>query len=142
MPWAGLGDMCEAAVMDEASPPTAADSATQHRMEPGEGQLSIFDEDLDASDASDATSLVKPPPYSDADPSDVRRIWLRNFKGFEAFEVELGRFNVLAGANNSGKSTILQAVDLFYSLLKLHSNSDASSLVDGRSVPAGIPERV
>ena len=45
----------------------------------------------------------------------TRRLWLRNFKGFVDFEVTLGEFNVLAGANNSGKSTILQGTDLLVS---------------------------
>src|SRR5438445_38350 len=61
-------------------------------------------------------SLVKPPPSSGRHAPHLRRVWLKNFKGYEDFEVRLGRFNVLAGANNAGKSTLLQGIDLLYSL--------------------------
>ncbi|MFF0232819.1 ATP-dependent endonuclease [Micromonospora sp. NPDC005254] len=69
-------------------------------------------------------SLVSPPPASTKAAPHIRRVWFRNFKGFEEFEVRLGRFNVLAGANNAGKSTLLQGIDLFYSLLKVHASGD------------------
>jgi AAA ATPase-like protein len=63
--------------------------------------------------------LIEPAPFTDDRPPTLRRVWLRNFKSFEDFTVELGRFNVLVGANNSGKSTLLQGIDLLYTLLKL-----------------------
>ena len=66
----------------------------------------------------------------------IRRLWLRNFKGFVDFEVTLGEFNVLAGANNSGKSTILQGADLLFRLIDLHR--EGSHLARGRNVPPGL----
>ncbi len=62
---------------------------------------------------------------------------MRNFKGFESFEATLGSFNVLAGANNSGKSTLLQGIDLLYSLLKLHREGDQLA-ASGRLLPPSI----
>jgi hypothetical protein len=67
----------------------------------------------------------------------LRRVWLENFKGYAKFEVVLGRFNVVVGANNAGKSTLLQAIDLLYSLLKIHT--DHNTLTQGgRLLPPTI----
>lgn len=63
--------------------------------------------------------LVAAAPPAPARPPYLRRLTLRRFKRFEDFTVELGPFNVIAGPNNAGKSTLLQAIDLFYSLLKV-----------------------
>jgi energy-coupling factor transporter ATP-binding protein EcfA2 len=46
-------------------------------------------------------------------------------------------FNVLAGANNSGKSTLLQGIDLIFALLKLHSDGDHLA-ESGRLLPPGV----
>jgi ABC-type cobalamin/Fe3+-siderophores transport system ATPase subunit len=43
----------------------------------------------------------------------VRRVSIENFKRFESLEVELRNFDCLVGANNSGKTTLLQALALF-----------------------------
>ncbi len=40
----------------------------------------------------------------------IRRIDIFNYKSIEGMELELGRFNVLIGANGSGKSNILEAI--------------------------------
>ena len=40
------------------------------------------------------------------------RLRIRNFKGIATGEIELGRISVLLGANNSGKSTVLEALFL------------------------------
>lgn len=69
-------------------------------------------------------TLVAPPPPSLAEAPRLQRVWFRDFKGYKEFEVSLGRFNVLAGANNAGKSTLLQGIDLVYALLKVHASGD------------------
>ncbi|RMG21051.1 MAG: chromosome segregation protein SMC [Bacteroidetes bacterium] len=40
----------------------------------------------------------------------IQKIIIRNFKSIYDLEIELGRFNVLVGANGSGKSNILEAI--------------------------------
>jgi energy-coupling factor transporter ATP-binding protein EcfA2 len=113
----GTGDAAEPLVIEEAG-----------------GQLAIFVEgDKNESEAI----LFSPPPFTDVRPPRLRRVWFENFKSFERFEVTLGTFNVIAGANNAGKSTLLQGVDLLHSLLKLHA--DGPRLVPtGRLVPTAI----
>jgi AAA15 family ATPase/GTPase len=49
-----------------------------------------------------------------------RSIKIENFRGFEHFELEqLGRINLLVGLNNSGKTSILEAVQLLCSRTNL-----------------------
>lgn len=43
----------------------------------------------------------------------VRSLHIENFKRFETLDVELSDFDCLVGANNSGKTTLLQALALF-----------------------------
>lgn len=74
--------------------------------------------------AAEPGGFLGPPPHTDGHPPRMRRVWLRNFKGFEDFNVTLGSFNVVAGANNAGKSTLLQGVDLLFSLIKLHAEGN------------------
>ncbi len=38
----------------------------------------------------------------------IKRIRVRNFKSFKDLEVELGKFNLLIGANASGKSNFIR----------------------------------
>ena len=40
----------------------------------------------------------------------IREIQIDNFKSIESLKLELGRFNVLIGANGCGKSNILEAI--------------------------------
>lgn len=40
----------------------------------------------------------------------IKKIKLQNFKSFQNAEIELGRMNVLVGANASGKSNFIQAI--------------------------------
>jgi len=83
----------------------------------------LFPEEFDdlgtASGDEAPQQLVAPPPQGPAEPPQIRTLWLEHFKRFGHLQVDLAPFNVLAGPNNSGKSTILQAIDLFYSLLKV-----------------------
>ncbi len=43
----------------------------------------------------------------------IRKLQVRNFKRFELLEIDLSSFDCLVGANNSGKSTLLQSLALF-----------------------------
>jgi ABC-type lipoprotein export system ATPase subunit len=107
--------------------------------EPITGQLAlgIAEADLDADNETSVAALVSPAPIVDGRPPALRRVWVRRFKSFDEFTIEVGRFNVLVGANNSGKSTLLQAIDLLYTLLKLHSEGDGLA-GQGRYLPASV----
>jgi ABC-type lipoprotein export system ATPase subunit len=116
-----------------------ADSLDTDGPEPTEGQLQLEGDGLDPDTdrESSEAALVEPAPLTDDRPPSIRKVWLRNFKSFENFTVELGRFNVLVGANNSGKSTLLQGIDLLYTLLKLHREGDGLAK-PGRYLPASV----
>ena len=46
----------------------------------------------------------------------LQKITIRNFRCFQDFELQqLGRINLLVGENNSGKTSILEAINLLYS---------------------------
>lgn len=73
-----------------------------------------------------------------AEPYFVHSLKLKNFKGFVDFEARFGRFNVVVGGNNSGKSTLLRAVKMAYDLTRLHLSRYRNELAEfyqGRSVP-------
>ena len=42
----------------------------------------------------------------------IESMHIENFKCFKSFDIELGKFNVLIGPNDSGKTAFLQAVHL------------------------------
>ena len=45
----------------------------------------------------------------------VKELRLRNFRSFTSFEIrELGQVNLLVGQNNSGKTSILEALSLLF----------------------------
>lgn len=44
----------------------------------------------------------------------IRKITIKNFKGMNNFVLELEKINILAGGNNSGKTTIFHALQLFF----------------------------
>jgi AAA15 family ATPase/GTPase len=49
-----------------------------------------------------------------------RSIKIENFRGFKDFELQqLGRINLLVGLNNSGKTSVLEAVQLLCSRTNL-----------------------
>jgi predicted ATPase len=71
----------------------------------------------------------------------IRTLSLENFKGFTKFEISFGRFNVVVGGNNSGKSTLLRAVRLAYELTRLHyarQKGINAEFYQGRSVPKSL----
>lgn len=63
----------------------------------------------------------------------IERLRLENLKGFHHLEVEFGKFNVLVGSNNCGKSTVLQAIDLCFRLMQYHSEFQRDVLVRPRA---------
>ncbi|MBO1051152.1 MAG: AAA family ATPase [Dolichospermum sp. DET73] len=50
----------------------------------------------------------------------LKSVKIENFRGFKSFELQqLGRINLLVGENNSGKTSILEAIQLFCSRCSL-----------------------
>jgi hypothetical protein len=50
----------------------------------------------------------------------LKSLKIENYRGFQSFELQqLGRINLLVGENNSGKTSVLEAVKLLYSLYDL-----------------------
>lgn len=60
----------------------------------------------------------------------VKRIKFSNFKSFKELDVELGDFNVIIGANASGKSNFTQAFK-FLKDIEAHGLKDAISIAGG-----------
>src|SRR5438477_8228572 len=54
-----------------------------------------------------------------------RTVTLRNFKSLANVRAELGDFTVLVGANGAGKSSFLQAIELFSWAVRYESINDA-----------------
>ncbi len=52
----------------------------------------------------------------------ITRIKIDGFKSFSDFEVELAPFTVIAGANGSGKSNLLDAMQLLQRLVNMPVN--------------------
>src|SRR5947209_6421074 len=98
-----------------------APDATAEKIVETPGQLGFgteFEAEAGAISLSRQETAVE--PAGAGAPYTIKMVRLQNFKGFTDFEVRLGRFNVLVGGNNSGKSTLLRAVRLAYELAKLH----------------------
>ena len=53
-----------------------------------------------------------------ADSTAITRVSLRNFKGHESLDLDMGRITVLIGPTGSGKSTVLQALGMLHSALR------------------------
>jgi len=56
----------------------------------------------------------------------VKRIGVTNFKSFEELEVELGKFNILIGANASGKSNFVQIFEFLRDIANSGLNNAVS----------------
>lgn len=73
----------------------------------------------------------------------VKRIRVTNFKSFEELEVEFGKFNVLIGANASGKSNFVQIFE-FLRDISNHGLNNAVSMQGGveylRNINIGASE--
>jgi len=66
----------------------------------------------------------------------IRKIKIQNFKRFDDLEVEVRPFDCLVGPNNSGKTTLLQALALFDFCVHSSLRSKNGELeIKGRSIP-------
>jgi predicted ATPase len=119
-----------------------APDATAEKIVETPGQLGFgteFEAEAGAISLSRQETAVE--PAGGGAPYTIKMVRLQNFKGFTDFEVHLGRFNVLVGGNNSGKSTLLRAVRLAYELAKLHFGGKKGAHAEfypGRSVPKSL----
>lgn len=67
----------------------------------------------------------------------IHAISISNFKAFDTLEVELPPFAVVAGPNNSGKSTLLQAIATWSELANLWKNENPDlAREDDRNFPS------
>ena len=56
----------------------------------------------------------------------LQEVYLENFRGFKFFKLtNLGQLNLLVGSNNSGKTTILEAIQMLCSRADLESSFEA-----------------
>jgi energy-coupling factor transporter ATP-binding protein EcfA2 len=117
-------------------------------MPPRDSQLNLFEDSLPEEEGASLDAISAFPRGSQGPAPTVRRLWLRNMKGFQELEVEFSDFNVLVGPNNCGKSTVLQAIDLCFRLMQLHVEFRAGVLAAPRAgrrileimLPVAAPE--
>ena len=127
--------------MPQSQLPEAAPKIQAKLHEPDQGLLSLGTEFEAEVGAGPLNRIESAAPVADGALYSIKSLRLENFKGFTKFEVNFGRFNVLVGGNNSGKSTLLRAVRLAYELTKLHFNrhkDDHAEFYSGRSVPKSL----
>lgn len=66
----------------------------------------------------------------------VESVTIESFKGLRHFEIAIGSFDCLVGPNNSGKSTVLQAIAFFDFCVKQCMRRRRGRLaLEGRSIP-------
>ena len=53
----------------------------------------------------------------------IKSIYIKNFKAFEKETILLDKNNLIIGENDSGKSTILQALDIFFNQDKIDKSN-------------------
>jgi AAA15 family ATPase/GTPase len=49
----------------------------------------------------------------------IKSLHIENLKGFEVYDVDFGRINLLVGGNNCGKTTIFHAMNVFPLIARL-----------------------
>lgn len=49
----------------------------------------------------------------------IEQIYIKNFKAFEKMSIPIDKHNILIGENDAGKSTVLQALDIFFNQEKI-----------------------
>jgi len=62
----------------------------------------------------------------------IKKLILKNFKGVESQTYEFSDFDLLVGSNNSGKSTVLQAVAIWGFCVEVFRQSDRSGVTGTR----------
>jgi hypothetical protein len=115
-----------------------SEESASERIE-GQLQFDAVGVDPETNRESSEAALIEPQPLTDDRPPTLRRVWLKNFKSFEDFTVELGRFNVLVGANNSGKSTDRQRVPIGYQFFKF---SRSTALGNDPKIPSAPGQQI
>lgn len=74
----------------------------------------------------------------------INRIRVSNFKNFKSLDVDLGKFNLVIGANGSGKSNFVQVFKFLNDIVK-HGLDDAISMQGGitylRNIVIGAAEK-
>ncbi len=80
------------------------------------------------------TSYLDPVPGT----AFITRVTIQNFKRVEHSTVDLGRLSILTGVNNSGKSTILQAIWLAFECLRLCVDRDTWQVSEAGRALAGF----
>jgi hypothetical protein len=110
---------------------------------PIEGEQQLFDPgDFGAELFEDATrdafpAFVMPEGQELPAPLRLRRIRLERVLGFQECTVDVQDFNILVGANNSGKSSLLRIIRFGYTLLHAHfhrADEESAYLVRGRNL--------
>jgi predicted ATPase len=62
----------------------------------------------------------------------IKKLMIKNFKGIENQNYEFSDFDLLVGANNSGKSTILQAIAIWGFCVEVFRQSDRNGVTGTR----------
>lgn len=108
-----------------------------------EGEQQLFDpaafgEELFDDALRDAfTSFALPDAAELPPPLRLERIRLERMLGFRECEIDLAHFNILVGANNSGKSSLLRVIRFGYTLLNAHfsrADDERVHLARGRNL--------
>ena len=74
----------------------------------------------------------------------LKRLQIRNFRGFNALEIDqLSGINLIAGKNNSGKTSLLEAIFLLAGggNAQMAVNDNVIRITDSNGVPASDPFR-
>ena len=64
----------------------------------------------------------------------VKKLWIRNFRAFSYVEINFDQFSILLGGNNSGKSSALHALSIFFnasprlSVKDFHNHDQSNSI--------------
>ncbi len=53
----------------------------------------------------------------------IKSVYIKNFKAFERETIKINQHNIIIGENDAGKSTVLQALDIFFNKEKIEKNN-------------------
>lgn len=63
----------------------------------------------------------------------IKRVEIKNLKGFEHYEVSLGQINLLVGGNNSGKTSLFHAFQLFFWCIQQTAEAEGKNIKLGKT---------
>jgi AAA15 family ATPase/GTPase len=79
----------------------------------------------------------------------INKLYIENFKSFQKFNASWGPFNILVGANNSGKTTIFHAFNFIFWLLEKTAHIEdrtvhfeKAQVTEFRSIPCMEPRDI